>query len=245
MSDRPIPAKILLSLIDAHASGEIFISLSSSLYAQNLIFDEPRELRKRNGKLELSVIFRDKNSFKQWKKNEVIRQHWLPKFKELLSATPATKEETDVMIEIDHVENCTCTTSEFLILQGRSFQFIDELSCGTCLKQISYAKIPLNIKIEDWQRKHQRVYLNWLESGLFEKEALKELKNYKNGKLNKAGDAIRKALAAYFNIPVYINYFAEEPDNTQTCVICQQKGLASGLERPTRICKQCNTIFSY
>lgn len=245
MSDKPIPAKILLPLIDADASGEAFIGLSTSLYHQNLIFDEPRELRKRNGKLELTVIFRDINSFKKWKNNEAIRQFWMPKFEKLLSSVPKTKEETDVLIEIDHIENCTCTTSEFLILQGRAFRFTDELTCGTCLKQISYTTIPLNIKIEDWQIKYQRIYLNWLESGLFEKEALKELKNYKNGKLNKAGALIRKELETYFKIPVYITYFTEEPDNNHTCIVCKDKGQASGLERPARICKECHTIFSY
>ena len=58
------------------------------------------------------------------------------------------------------------------------------MTCNNCFGQISYNRIPLEIEIENWQRKHERVYSNWIESDLFEKEAFKELTNYKKGKLN-------------------------------------------------------------
>ncbi len=245
MTDRPIPAKILLTLADINATGEEFIGLSGSLYTQNLIFSEPRELRRDENSLELIVIFRDNNSFKNWSKNTEIKDYWQTKFDKLLSAEPKTIKERDVIIEVDNVINCTCQKSAFYILQGRSLQFANELTCSNCFGQISYSKVPLKIKLEDWQTKHERVYLNWLESGLFEKEAFKELTNYKKGKLNLEGAKIRNQLSDYFQIPVYISYFVDELDNNQSCLVCGQDGSDSGLKRPSKICKTCNTVFGY
>ena len=71
MTDKPIPAKILLTLADSKATGEEFIGLSGSLYRQNLIFSEPRELRRFKNILELTVIFRDNTSFKNWNKTSI------------------------------------------------------------------------------------------------------------------------------------------------------------------------------
>ena len=245
MIDRPIPAKILLTLADNKATGEEFIGLSGSLYRQNLIFSLPRELRRDKNILELTVIFRDKTSFKKWFMNAEIKEVWQVKFDSLLSEKPKTLKERDVIIEVDKVKNCICDKSDFYILQGRSLQFVDELTCGICLGQISYSKVPLEIPIEDWQTKHERVYLNWLESELFEKEAYKELVNYKKGKLNLEGEKIRKQLTDYFKIPVYIRYFVEEPDNNHPCLVCGQEGSDSGLNQPDKICRTCNTIFGY
>jgi len=245
MIDRPIPAKILLTLADNKATGEEFIGLSGSLYRQNLIFSLPRELRRDKNILELTVIFRDKTSFKKWFMNAEIKEVWQVKFDSLLSEKPKTLKERYVIIEVDKVKNCICDKSDFYILQGRSLQFVDELTCGNCLGQISYSKVPLEIPIEDWQTKHERVYLNWLESELFEKEAYKELVNYKKGKLNLEGEKIRKQLTVYFKIPVYISYFVEEPDNNHPCLVCGQEGSDSGLKRPDKICRTCNTIFGY
>jgi hypothetical protein len=245
MTDKPIPAKILLTLADNKATGEEFIGLLGTLYRQNLIFSEPRELRRNKNILELAVIFRDNSSYKNWIKNTEIKEFWHVKFDKLLAEKPKTLKERDVIIEVDNVKNCVCDKSDFYILQGRSLQFIDELTCSNCLGQISYSKVPLEIPLEDWQTKYERVYSNWLESGLFEKEAYKELTNYKKGKLNLEGEKIRKQLSDYFKIPVYISYFVEEPDDNHPCLVCGQKGSDSGLKRPNRICKTCNTIFGY
>lgn len=245
MTDKPIPAKILLPLADKKATGIEFISLLSSLYRQNLIFSAPRELRRNKNILELTVIFRDITSFKNWSKNAEIKKFWPAKFKELLADKPKTIKESDVIIEVDNIKNCTCKNSDFYILQGRALQFTNQLTCSNCSGQVPYSKVPPEIELEDWQTKHERVYLNWLESGLFEKEALKELTNYKKGKLNLAGEKIRQQLSDYFKIPVYINYFVEEQDNNYTCLICGQKGSNSGLKSPKKICKTCNTIFGY
>ena len=245
MTDKPIPAKILLTLADSKATGEDFIGLSGSLYRQNLIFSEPRELRRDKENLELTVIFRDFTSFKNWNENTEIEEFWHVRFDKLLAEKPKTLKERDVIIEVDNVKNCICNKSDFYILQGRSLQFVDELTCSNCLGQVSYSKVPLEIKLENWQAKHERVYLNWLEGGLFEKEARKELTNYKKGKLNLEGERIRKQLSDFFKIPVYINYFVEEPDHNRTCLVCGQEGSDTGLKRPKRICKTCNTIFGY
>ncbi len=183
MTDKPIPAKILLTLADKKATGEDFIGLSGTLYRQNLIYSEPRELRRNENILELTVIFRDTTSFKNWNKNGEIKKFWFAKFDTLLAAKPKTIKERDVIIEVDNIDNCVCDKSDFYILQGRSLQFIDELTCSNCFGQIPYSKVPLEIEIEDWQTKHERVYSNWLESGFFEKEAYKELTNYKKGNL--------------------------------------------------------------
>jgi len=245
MTDNPVPAKILMTLADSKSSGEDFIALSGTLYRQNLIFSEPRELRRNKNTLELTVTFVDVQSFKQWQKNNSVQQFWKDKFTQQLSSRPQTIRERDVIIEVDKVENCSCKKSKFYVLQGRSLQYIDELVCSNCLGQIPYSRIPENIEIEDWQRHYQRVYLNWLDSGLFEKEAYRQLTNYKKGKLNIKGEAIRKALADYFGKPVYINHFVAEPDNYQSCPVCGQKGEKSGLKKPNKICKDCNTIFGY
>lgn len=245
MNDKPIPAKILLTLVDTKLTGEDFIGLSASLYRENLIFSEPRELRIDKNVLELTIIFRDIISFRNWTKNTQIKKYWKATFEKFLSEKPKTLKERDVIIEIDNVKNCNCNSSDFYILQGRSLQFTDELTCNNCLGQIPYSKVPLEIKLEDWQTKHGRVYLNWLESGLFEKEALKELTNYKKGKLYLTGEKIRQQLSAYFKIPVYIQLFIEEQDDNHICLVSGQKGSESGLKRPNRICKTCNTIFGY
>lgn len=243
MIDKPIPTKILLTLADNKVTGEEFIGLSGTLYEQNLIFSEPRELRRNKNILELTVIFRDNSSYKSWIKNTKVKEFWHFKFDKLLAEKPKTLKEREVIIEVDNVKNCVCDKSDFYILQGRSIHFVDELTCCNCLGQISYSKVPLEIPIEDWQTKHQRIYLTWMESGLFEKEAYKELVNYKKGKLNLEGEKIRKQLSDYFKIPVYINYFVEEQDKIQTCLVCEQEGSDSGLKRPSKICRTCNTIF--
>jgi len=244
MIDKPIPAKIVLTLSDKKLTGEDFIELSGMLYRENLIYSEPRELRKKLNVLELTVIFRDNNSFKNWHKNTEIKEFWSAKFDKMLTGRPKTLKERDVIIEADNVCNCVCEKSEFYILQGRAFEFYNELLCGNCLENISYSKVPLDIKIEEWQTKHERVYSNWLESGLFEKEAFKELTNYKNGKLNKEGENIRKQLSEFFKIPVYINYFIEDSKNHNFCKICGQKG-SSILNGHMKYCKTCNTIFGF
>jgi len=241
--DKPIPAKIILSFKNKDESVDIFIGLSASLYQNNLIYSEPRELRKTKESLELSVIFRSKYVFKNWLSHSQIVKYWDKRFKDLLIKKPETLEEINVIIEVDEIQNCVCDKSEFYILQGRSLQFTDELTCGSCLKQLPYSKIPVSIQIEKWQRYYQRYYLNWLESGIFETEALKELTNYSEGKLNMLGEQIRAELSSHFNIPVYLSYFVEEPDHNHSCLICGEEGVDSGLMRPSKICQNCNTIF--
>lgn len=245
MSDSPIPAKILLTLHDKKASGKEFIGLSGTLYRQNLIFSEPRELRRVKNTLELIAIFRDKGSFKNWHKNREIKSYWSDKFNEFLTKNPATIKERDLIIEVDDVRNCVCSKSDFYILQGRTFRFVDELTCNKCLGQIPYSKVPVEIQLEDWQTKYERFYLNWLESGLFEKESYKELTNYTRGKLNLEGEKIRKQLSDYFQIPVYMRYFIDENTDNDTCILCGSKGSKSGLKLPGKICKKCHTIFGY
>lgn len=242
MTDKPIAAKIILSLLNSKAARD-FIGLGGTLYQQNLIYHEPRELRRSKNILELSVIFRDYASFKYWTRNTAIKEFWLAKFDQLLTEQPKLVREKDVIIEVDNIKNCNCKKSDFYILQGRSLQFVDELTCSNCLGQVSYARVPLDIELEDWQRKYQRVYLNWLESSLFEKQAYRELTNYKNGKLNLAGEKIRQQLTSYFKIPVYINHFVYEPNNDAGCPVCGQKGSASGMKQLRQICKECDTIF--
>lgn len=243
--DKPIAAKIVLSLLDEGYNGENFISLSTSLYHLRLIYGEPRELRKTGGKLELTVIFLDTNSFESWINHPKIVEYWNEKFETFLSEKPQTIREENVIIEIDKILNCECQTSDFYLLQGRTFQFTDELSCGSCLKNVPYSRIPLSIEIENWQNHYQRVYLNWLESSFMEGSALRQLKNYKTGKLNLAGEKIRKELSEYLEKPVYLNHFTEESDTQLTCVICGSKGIKSGLTRPFKICKKCHTAFDY
>lgn len=243
--DRPIPAKIFLALADTKAKGDEFLALSGSLYQNNLIYREPRELRRNKNTLELTVIFRDENSFKNWSNHPYVVKYWVTKFQEQLAGKPKTIREKDVIVDIDDCKNCSCDKSEFYILQGRSFQLNDELTCSNCLYQISYSIVPVEIEIENWQTHYQRVYLNWLESSFFEKAAIKELTNYNKGKLNLEGEKIRKQLADYFKIPVYISYFVEEPDSNQACLVCGHSGNDSGLRRPNKICISCNTIFGY
>lgn len=245
IKDKPIPAKIFLNVTKYKSSGREFIGLAYSLYLRNLIFKEPRELRKKGTQLELTVIFRDLDSFKNWTSNEYINKYWSKKFDNLLIGKPKTIKEKNVIIEIDKTFNCSCDKSYFYILEGRALQFCDELTCNKCLGQVPYSKVAVDIKLEDWQTKHQRVYLNWLESGLFEKESYQELTNYKKGILNIEGEKIRSQLSKYFKIPVYISYFVEEPDVNFNCVVCGDNGIDSGLKSPNRICKKCNTIFGY
>ncbi|MEN7548801.1 hypothetical protein AAG747_12845 [Rapidithrix thailandica] len=214
------------------------------MYQQHLIYLEPRELRRKNDSLELIVIFRDRNSFINWLSSSKVQEYWSVKFKNQLVTNPITTEELDVIIELDNIENCQCKASEFYILRGLSISsFDEELICGTCLKQIPYSRIPLDITIEEWQNYHQRFYLNWLASGFFGKDALGELTNYKNGKLNIEGERIRKQLAEYLEAPVYFNFFVEEPGENHSCPICGSQGSDSGLLRPSKICKDCNSIF--
>lgn len=243
--DRPIPAKIILTLKDENYNGESFISLSGSLYHQRLIYGEPRELRRNSNKLELTVIFLDRNSFENWLENEFIRKYCQKDFDAYLSEKPQTIEEKDVIIEVDNIFNCSCNKSDFYFLKGRAFAFTDELTCGNCFGKVPYSRIPLSIKIERWQRHYKRVYANWLDSGFFEGSALRQLKNYKKGLLNKEGEKIRKQLAGFFGKPVYMEFFVEEPDANLNCVICGSKGTISGLNRPKKICKKCNTAFDY
>lgn len=243
--DKPIPAKIILTLRDEGYSGETFISLSTSLYQQRLIYGEPRELRKNGDKLELTVIFLDRKSFENWLGNEFIQEYCQKDFDNYLSEKPQTIEETNVIIEVDDVFNCSCNEAEFYLLKGRTYQFIGELVCGNCLGNVPYSRIPLLIEIDEWQSHYERVYGNWMEGGIFEGSALRQLTNYKKGILNKEGEKIRKELADFFKKPVYHEYFIEEPDENKTCVICGGKGTKSGLRRPKRICKKCNTAFDY
>ncbi len=244
MIDKPVPAKIFLKLKDKKDTGEELISLSGTLYQQNLIFSEPRELRRKGTRLELTVVFRDLFSYNNWQKTIGDLEFWTEKFKSLLSEEPKTKAEKDVIIEVDQVFNCSCQQPEFYILQGRSLQYGEELTCGTCLGQVSYSRIPLQIEIENWQNHYQRVYLNWLESSFFEKEAFKELTNYEKGELNIEGEKIRSQLSAYFKIPVYMLLFSYESAN-QNCLICGSTGTKSGLNSPKKNCMKCNTIFGF
>ena len=73
MTDKPIPAKIVLTLKDKTESGERFISLSTDLYQNRLIYATPRELRKQIEKLELTVIFQDVHSFENWLENVQLK----------------------------------------------------------------------------------------------------------------------------------------------------------------------------
>jgi hypothetical protein len=243
--DKPIPAKIILTLKDESYSGEAFIGLSTGMYHQRLIYGEPRELRRNTGKLELTVTFSDRRSFEIWLENEFIKKYHEKDFNEFLTDKPQTIEETDVIIEVDNVFNCSCEKSEFYLFNGRAFGFTNELTCGYCLGNIPYSRIPLSIKIEEWQTLYERVYGNWMDSRILEGSALRQLTNYTKGILNKEGEKIRKEIATFFNKPVYHKYFVLEPDENKACVICGGKGTKSGLRRPKRICKKCNTAFDY
>jgi ribosomal protein S27AE len=245
MIDRPIPAKIIFPLANKKTKGDDFISLATSLYRQHLIFLEPRELRINKDVLELTVTFRDIHSFKNWMHNTFIKEMYTKTFSKFLTAKPKTFREKNVIIEMDDIRNCTCKKSDFYILYGRYAQFGGELICSNCRGEISYSKIPLEIELEDWQTKYERVYSNWLESGLFEKEAAKELTNYRKGKLNLEGEKIRKQLSDFFKIPVYRYYFVEDEyeNKNHSCPICGAEGSDSGVKKLKKICKTCNTIF--
>lgn len=245
MTDKPIPAKIILKLADSAAIGYDFIGLCNTLYRLNLIYYEPRVLRRIKNTLELSVIFQDTQSYECWYDNAEVVKVWIEKFDSLLTEIPQTVEETDVIIEVDEVMNCSCENANFYILQGRTFGLIYELVCGNCLERIPYSRVPVEIKIEEWQNHYQRTYLNWLDSSFFEEEAYRELTNYKKGKLNREGEKIRILLSNYFKIPVYIHYFVDEPSGNHPCLLCGQQGIESGLTSPSRICRNCNTIFGF
>lgn len=243
MGDRPIPARISLPLLDDSNSGVDFIGLANTLYTANLIFEQPQELRRSKEAIELSIIFRDIDSYENWLNHKTIVDLWSAKFNDLLSARPRTIQEAGVIIECDNVRNCVCSNSDFYILQGRSIQFNDELICNRCLAQVSYSKVPLEIELENWQRMHGRIYLNWLDSGLLEEEALLELLDYKDGKINKEGQRIRMQLADHFNIPVYLSYFVEDSIGLEQCPCCGMKGRDSGLSKYNRMCDSCDTVF--
>ena len=243
--DRPIAGKIILEFSLESSILEDFITLSNILYSQNLIYSEPREFRRVKNRIELRVVFRDILSFKQWDKNISVVKYWYEKFDKRLIKPPKTRIEEDIFVDVDNISNCSCVKSDFYILQGRRFGYSDELICGNCLSQISYSRIPLNIRIEGWQREYGRVYLSWLDSGILEKWALRELMNYKKGKLNIEGERIRKQLSEFFDIPVYISYFVEEYPDKGLCSLCGSEGVESGLRSPSKICLDCNTIFSY
>lgn len=239
--DKPIAAKIIFKLKDSSINHGDFIGFSTSLYHKNLIFDEPRELRINYNQLELSIIFRDLYSFKHW--NKILDADNVSKISEKLLEAPLVIEEKNVIIEVDEIKNCNCQNTEFYILQGRSLQFSDELICNNCLGHISYSKIPLEIEIESWQRYYQRFYLNWLESGVFEKTALKELTSYKKSILNLEGEKIRKQLSNYFQLPVYFHLFSEESSKQNSCIRCENICIASNLLYPNRICSSCFACF--
>lgn len=239
--DKPIAAKIIFSLKNISDSLVDFLGFSTLLYHKNLIFDEPRELRISKNGLELVIIFRDLYSYNHWK--EIIDSEHLAKIKSNLSSAIETIEEKNVIVEIDKIKNCVCEKTEYHILRGRSLQFSDELICNNCLGQISYSKIPLEIAIEKWQNYHQRFYLNWLESGIFEASALDELLNYESSILNLEGEKIRKQLSDFFQLPVYLHLFSEEPTMDKHCLRCGSEGIESYLNYPSWLCPNCFACF--
>lgn len=244
MRDKPRPAKIILTLKDSKGTGEPFISLSTTLYQQNLIYKEPRELRRVGDNLELVVTFRDNKSSKDWRKHKVIEKYYGEKFKTLISGKPKTKLQKDVILEVDKVRLCACKKSNSYFLQGRALGIYgNELNCGDCLGQISYSTLPINIEIENWQRHHGRTYLNYLESDFFEAKALKELKNYDKGILNKEGQEVRRQLSDYLKKPVYYMYFMTDESPDSLCPVCKTKGQLTGHGRPYKICKKCDSAF--
>jgi hypothetical protein len=244
MIDKPRPAKIILTLKDGKTTGEQFISLSTILYQQNLIYDEPRELRRVGDNLELILTFRDNKSSKDWKQNKTIKKYYDEKFKALINGQPKTKLQRDVILEVDKVRLCDCKKSSCYFLQGRSLGIYDnELNCGDCLGQVSYSTLPIDIEIENWQRHHRRTYLNYIESDFLEKKALKELMNHDKGVLNKEGQKVRRQLATFFKKPVYYLYFATDESPDSLCPICKTKGKLTGHGRPYKICKKCDSAF--
>lgn len=243
--DRPIPAKIILTLKDENSDCEKLIGFSGTLCQERLIWNQPNEVRIKKNKLEFIVVFADVKSFETWLENEFIKKFYEKYFDEFLTEKPVTLQERDVYLELDKVFNCICENSPFYLFYGRRYGFTDELNCGNCLGNIPYSRIPHSIKIEQWQRNHERVFKNWLDSGILEGSAKQQLTNYKKGILNKEGERIRKELTDFFNKPVYIDYFVEEPDINRTCLICGSRGEKSGLNKPSRICKKCNTAFDY
>ncbi len=96
MKDKPRPAKIILTLKEGKTTGEQFISLSTILYQQNLIYEEPRELRRVGNNLELVVTFRDNKSSKDWRKHKPIEKYYGEKLKALINGQPKTKLQKDV-----------------------------------------------------------------------------------------------------------------------------------------------------
>ena len=244
MSDKPRPAKIVLALKNGKSASEQFISLSTTLYHQNLIYEEPRELRRVGENLELIVTFRDSKSSKDWVKNKIIEKHFGEKFKTLLRRQPKAILQKDVILEFDKVKLCDCKKPSYYFLQGRTFGTCDnELNCGDCLAQISYSTLHVDIEIEKWQRHHGRAWMNYFESDFFEAKALKELKNYSRGILNTEAQKIRRQLAVHLKKPVYYVYFVPEESQGSVCPICKNKGQLTGHGRPYKICRKCNSAF--
>lgn len=243
--DKPIPAKIILSLRDTSYSGEIFFSLFPSLYSLGLILDEPRELRRVNDDIICIVTFSDHHSFRSWYDHENIVKHWHGKFSEYLITKPQTIEEKGVAIEVDKIVNCTCSETEFYLLDGRRMTFTGGLYCGKCLGNIPNSRIPREIELEHWLRNFERVYRIWLDSGVLEKWALNELTNYQHGELNAEGRRLQKELEETLKKPVYLKYYEEELGTHTNCLICGNTGIDSGLKRPKKLCADCRTAFDY
>lgn len=106
MIDKLIAAKIFLTLSDKKSSGEEFLSLSTRLYHEGLIYAEPRELRKNKNVLELIVTFTGIHTYKNWLKSDFVKEYWIVKFESSLSETPTTIAEEDVIIEVTK-QHCT------------------------------------------------------------------------------------------------------------------------------------------
>ena len=243
--DRPVAARIVLRLKNPAAPLDGLELLSGTLLEAGLIRREPRTLRRSledPEALELACTFVDGQAARTWLRDPYVLRHRGQDLRRLLQGRPRTLRERDYWHELDIERVCACAARPWYMIQGPPWPRDEVYWCGECGLPVPNRQIG-DVDAASWAASYRSVYSLWLDSGLYEAWAERQLSNVQS-ELNEEGRRLARRAQMRLGVPVFYELFIAEPGQHPECLNCGRSTRDIGWET-WRACRACRLMFRH
>ena len=241
--NRPVAARILLRLKAPDQSIGALDFLHRTLQEARLVRAQPQALRwstEDPAVLELICTFVDRRAARTWMKDPRVLKAHGDDLKRLLRGRPRTVQERDFWIEADDDRVCPCDTSPWFMLQGPPRGRDECFWCGECGLAVPQHRMA-DAGVASWADSYRQLYSLWLESGLYESWAERELSNV-GSELNTEGRRLAREVQRAAGVPVYYDAFSAEIEPHPTCRNCDRPTTPGPFPGWVR-CRRCRLAY--
>src|SRR5690606_15060264 len=131
-----------------------------------------------------------------------------------------TGRDRDFWIELDDERVCRCSTSQWYMIQGPPAWRDEVFWCGACGLAVPDRRLGV-VGVTSWAKSYRSMYSLWLESGLYEAWAERELSDIES-ELNMEGRRLARLAQRKLGVPVYYDVFSAEIERHAVCRGCKR-----------------------